>query len=337
MTAFQKIALITMATNSSMQKTVYPSIQLSENLPAPPKLNYIIPSSFSRQLADVPPSEHGCYEGTMTFIGSCCGFLRAYLPCCCFCCPNPYITVPQGTAGIMTKFGKAYKIVDPGLYFINQITEELHLVDIKIKISDVPRQMVMTKDNVSVDIDSVVYWHIMDPFVAMFHVQNVSSALMERTMTTLRDTIGAHTLQNVIENREVLAAEIRKIIDEIARSWGVVVESILIKDLKFSAELQDTLAAAAKQQRLGESKVISAKAEVQAAKLMREASDILNTPAAMQIRYLETLSAMAHQAGTKVIFMPADSESGMNKMVKAFSVDKGEQGPLYQLITILLD
>jgi len=298
--------------NNSTHENIMPLLDANRDLPSPPKISYRIPSSFAQELADVPASQHGCYEGCMTCIGSTCGCLRAYAPVCCFCCSNPFITVPQGNAGVLTRFGKAYRVVDPGLYFVNQMTEEMHLVDVKIKITDIPRQVVMTKDNVSISIDSVLYWHIVDPFVAKFHVDKVGSALLERTMTTLRDTIGAHVLQSVIENREALATEIRKIIDETSRSWGVIVESILIKDLSFSQELQETLASAAKQQRLGESKVISAKAEVQAAKLMREASDILNTPAAMQIRYLETLTAMAHQAGTKVIFMPADPESGMN-------------------------
>ncbi|KAJ1540002.1 hypothetical protein HK405_012167, partial [Cladochytrium tenue] len=94
---------------------------------------------------------------------------------------------------------------------------------------------------------------------------------------------------------------------EPARAWGVKIESILIKDMQFSKELQETLSAAAKQKRIGESKVIIAQAEVESAKLMREASDILNTPAAMQIRYLETLTSMAKAAGTKVIFMPTSS------------------------------
>ncbi|KAJ3332216.1 hypothetical protein HDU93_009198, partial [Gonapodya sp. JEL0774] len=106
-------------------------------------------------------------------------------------------------------------------------------------------------------------------------------------------------------NRETIAHEVQEIIEKPAEEWGVRVESMLIKDLQFSNELVETLSSAAKQKRIGESKVIAAQAEVNAAKLMREASDILNTPAAMQIRYLETLTSMASKAGTKVIFMPA--------------------------------
>jgi regulator of protease activity HflC (stomatin/prohibitin superfamily) len=218
--------------------------------------------------------------------------------------------------GIVSKFGKAYKIIDPGMSFVNQMTESVKKVDVKIQMTPVPRQVVMTKDNVTLTIDSALYWHIVDPFVAIYHVENVYMALLERTMTTLRDTIGAHTLQNVIENREALAAEIKRIIEGTSRSWGVVVESILIKDMSFSEELQKTLAAAAKQKRLGESKVITAKAEVQAARLMREASDILSTPAAIQIRYLETLTMMSQQPGTKIIFLPKEAENKMEKLSK---------------------
>lgn len=97
------------------------------------------------------------------------------------------------------------------------------------------------------------------------------------------------------------------IITPVANSWGIKVESILLKDLRFSQDLQETLSSAAKQKRIGESKVIAAQAEVESAKLMREASDILNTPAAMQIRYLETLQTMAKSANSKVIFMPGES------------------------------
>jgi regulator of protease activity HflC (stomatin/prohibitin superfamily) len=222
--------------------------------------------------------------------------------------------VPQGNAGIISKFGKAYKVVDPGLYFVNQITEGMTLVDVKVSITDVPTQVVMTKDNVPVHIDSVIFWHIIDPFVAKFHVANVNNALLERTMTTLRDTVGTHVLQNIIENREALAAEISKIIDTTAHSWGIVVESILIKDINFSKELQDTLSSAAKQQRIGESKIILAKAEVSAAKLMREAADILNAPAAMQIRYLDTIKDMSAHAAQKIIFVPTNPDTGTQNM-----------------------
>ncbi|KAK9679434.1 hypothetical protein K7432_016271 [Basidiobolus ranarum] len=164
----------------------------------------------------------------------------------------------------------------------------------------------MTKDNVNITIDSVLYYHVVDPYQALFGVSNVHQALIERTQTTLRGVLGTRVLQDCIENRETIADDIREMIDIPAREWGVTIESILIKDLDFSKELQESLSSAATQKRIGESKVISAQAEVDSAKLMREAAEILNTPAAMQIRYLETLSSMSKSSGTKIIFMPLE-------------------------------
>nr|KAJ3421852.1 hypothetical protein HK105_002051 [Polyrhizophydium stewartii] len=231
--------------------------------------------SFAREVP-LPPSEHPAYEVVMRLLGAVMGGLGS-VPCLPFCCWNPYRIVPQGNVGLLSRFGKFYRSVDPGLYFVNVCSEDLRSVDIKIQIEDVPRQQIMTKDNVSVDLDSVLYWHAVDPYIATYLVQDVRRALIERTMTTMRMILGARTLQDSIEHRESIANEIQAIISPAAQSWGVKIESILIKDLQFTRELQESLSAAAKQKRIGESKVIAAQAEVDAAKLMREASDILNT------------------------------------------------------------
>ncbi|KAJ3215439.1 hypothetical protein HK099_006371 [Clydaea vesicula] len=262
-------------------------------------------------------SEHGCYEGCLSFFGKIFGLCGA-TPCGC-CCPNPYKTVSQGEVGLITKFGKYYKSVDPGLYQINIFTEVVQKVNIKIRIEDIPRQTITTKDNVSCSIDSVLYWNIVDPYTATFLVENVRMAMNERTQTTLRTIFGTKTLQECIEHRDGIAAEISELIAEPAAAWGVRIESILIKDLQFSQDLQENLSSAAKAKRIGESKVIAAKAEVDSAKLMREAADILNSPAAMQIRYLETLAGMAKTSGAKVIFMPAsnsDPNSGLGNIAQ---------------------
>jgi regulator of protease activity HflC (stomatin/prohibitin superfamily) len=261
----------------------------------------IQPLSYATEIP-LPSSSHPLYEGMLNSLGQilgCCGSVP-----CFGCCPNPYKTVNQGNVGLISKFGRFYRAVDPGLYFINLFSESMLSVDIKIQVEDIPRQIVMTKDNVLINVDSVLYWHIVDVFQATFAVSNVRKALIERTQTTLRQILGMRTLQDTIENREVIAHEIQNIISQPAAEWGVKVESILIKDLQFSQDLQESLSMAAKQKRAGEAKVILAQAEVESAKLMREASDILNTPAAMQIRYLETLQGMSKAAGTKVIFMP---------------------------------
>ncbi|KAI8620058.1 hypothetical protein BC830DRAFT_638885 [Chytriomyces sp. MP71] len=243
----------------------------------------------------------------MNTLGTCVGVI-GMIPLCC--CINPFRAVEQGTVGLVTRFGRYYKSVDPGLIRINVMTEKLRVVNVKQNCTVIPQQVVMSRDNVNISIDSVIFWEVVDPYTASFLVVDVQQALVERTQTTLRQILGTRTLQECIENRETIAHEIQGIIEEPARSWGVKIESMLIKDLVFSTELQETLSAAAKQKRIAESRIIIAHSEVESAKLMREASDILNTPAAMQIRYLETLASMSKTAGTKVVFMPMSQNGG---------------------------
>eukprot|EP00826_Nyctotherus_ovalis_P057415 TRINITY_DN7844_c0_g1_i9.p1 TRINITY_DN7844_c0_g1~~TRINITY_DN7844_c0_g1_i9.p1 ORF type:complete len:206 (+),score=46.02 TRINITY_DN7844_c0_g1_i9:156-773(+) len=161
-----------------------------------------VPLSFARELAEIPSPQHKCYECYQ----GCCGDFLGCIGIMCSCCKNcsPYIKVPQGYAGIQKRFGKAYRIVDPGLYYVNPLCEDMSYVNIKVHITDVPKQMVTTKDNVPIHIDSVVYWHIIDPFVAAFHIAKIELALQQRTMSTLRDTVGEYNLQDVLENRNCL-------------------------------------------------------------------------------------------------------------------------------------
>ena len=188
---------------------------------------------------------------------------------CCIICPNPFKEVHQGNVGLVTKFGKFYKAVDPGLVKINPLSEKLIQVDVKIQIVEVPKQVCMTKDNVTLHLTSVIYYHIGSPHKAAFGITNGRQALIERTQTTLRHVVGARILQDVIERREEIAQSIGEIIEDVAAGWGVQVESMLIKDIVFSQELQESLSMAAQSRRLGESKIISAKAEVESAKLVR--------------------------------------------------------------------
>ncbi|KAI1120842.1 hypothetical protein F5Y10DRAFT_282968 [Nemania abortiva] len=259
------------------------------------------------QIVDENANPNGWYGSMINAFGACMGTLGA-VPCC-ICCPNPYKQVHQGNVGLVTKFGKFYKAVDPGLVKINPLSERLIQVDVKIQIVEVPRQVCMTKDNVTVDLTSVIYYHVTRPHKVAFGIANVKQALIERTQTTLRHVVGARVLQDVIERREEIAQSIREIIEDVAMGWGVKVESMLIKDIVFSQELQGSLSMAAQSKRIGESKIIAAKAEVESAKLMRQAADILSSAPAMQIRYLEAMQAMAKSANSKVIFLPAANQT----------------------------
>jgi len=258
-------------------------------------------------VVDNDANPKGWYGSMINALGACIGTVGA-VPCCIIC-PNPYKSVRQGNVGLVTKFGKFYKACDPGLVKVNPLSERLIQVDVRIQIVEVPKQTCMTRDNVTVNLTSVIYYHIIAPHTAAFGVTDVRQALIERTQTTLRHVVGARVLQDVIERREEIAHSIGEIIEDVAAGWGVQVESMLIKDMTFSNELQESLSMAAQSKRIGESKIIAAKAEVESAKLMRQAADILSSAPAMQIRYLEAMQAMAKSANSKVIFLPGASQS----------------------------
>ncbi|KAI9598638.1 SPFH domain family protein [Syncephalis fuscata] len=274
---------------------------------------------------EIPLGKQGGYAHIMNAIGSIIGAFRA-IPCC-LCCPNPYKEVHQGSVGLIERFGKYYKTANPGLVNVNPVSEKIRRVDIKMQITSIQDISIMTKDNVNITIDCVVYWHVVDVYLATYGVTQLEKALLERAQTSLRAILGGRSLQDCIENCESIGQSLGAMLEEPAASWGIRVENTLIKDLQFSQELQQSLSSAATQKRIGESKVIAAKAEVaywldiaikqwlihltrvpsylvDSAKLMREASEILNTPAAMQIRYLDTMAQMSKSGQTKVIFMP---------------------------------
>ncbi|ODQ63255.1 hypothetical protein NADFUDRAFT_29090 [Nadsonia fulvescens var. elongata DSM 6958] len=261
---------------------------------------HIIQTQYAQEL---PIPSNGLYGTMIGGLGNLIGFLGS-IPCC-ICLPNPYRHVNQGQVGLVTRFGKFYRAIDPGLVYVNPLSEKLHRVNVTVQVLDNPQQSCMTRDNVSIMLSSVLYYHIVTPQRALFGIDDVTHALQERTQTTLRHVVGARPLQDIIERREEVAAAITEILEEVATGWGIQVESLLIKDITLSAELQDTLSQAAKSKRLGESKIIMARSEVESAKLMRKAADILESKAAMQIRYLDAMQAMAKTSGSKVIFMPA--------------------------------
>lgn len=293
----------------------------SRNGDEPPKLINVQPPrredlqpSYAREIQPdtEDDSAHGWYGGMINTLGSVIGTCGA-VPCC-IVCPNPYRPVDQGNVGLVTKFGRFYRAVDPGLVKVNPLSERLIQVDVKIQIVEVPKQVCMTKDNVSLYLTSVIYYRITSPHKAAFGISNIRQALVERTQTTLRHVIGARILQDVIERREEIAQDIRGIVEDVAGHWGVEVESMLIKDIIFSEELQESLSMAAQSKRTGEAKVIAARAEVESAKLMRQAADILSSAPAMQIRYLEAMQAMAKSANSKVIFLPATNQTVQENM-----------------------
>ncbi len=249
-----------------------------------------------------------CYEGVVRCYGNCCGNFTTWACACCEGC-SAYKTVPESQYGVVKEFGKFIKVLPPGLHYLNPIVETLTLVDAREKVIDLKKQSIMTKDNVNVTIDAVVYYRIEDAYRALYSVQNVEQAVAEIAKTTLRDVFGHTLLQEALETKEKMARYIRETIEKPTYNWGVTITRVLIQEIIFSKDLQQNLSSAATAKRIAEGKIISAQADVDSAKLMREAAEQLNTRAAMQIRYLDALTTLAKAGNTKVIFMPGETSS----------------------------
>ena len=275
--------------------------------------SYQVISSTTTPMSAMSTSDtrHTSYETCLTGLGNAIGIL-CMAP---FCSLNPYRVIQEGHLGVILKFGRFDRIVRPGIYYVNLMSESLTAVNVQLQVVDVRGQSIMTKDNVNIGIDSILYYRISDVYKATFCVKDVEHAVVELTHTTLRDVLGKMTLQECVEHRDMLAQKVREAVIKPTHEWGVEVDNMLIKEIIFSTELQTTLSSAAKARRMAESKIITAQAEVESAKLLRAASDILNTDAAMQIRYLETLSMIAKNAGTKVLFLPTDQPSSRSHVM----------------------
>ncbi|SGZ50047.1 CIC11C00000004587 [Sungouiella intermedia] len=258
----------------------------------------MVAKDFAKTYATPPPNGYQNFIAGLGKVFGLCGMF-------CFCCDNPYQTVNQGEVGLVQTFGALSRTVEPGLSYVNTWSEKLFRVNIKINTKELPPQSCFTRDNLSVSITSVVYYNIIDPQKAIFSISDIHSAIMERTQNTMRDVVGSRVLQDVVEKRDEIAESIAEIISKTAYTWGVHIESILIKDLTLPQSVRDSFAKAAEAKRIGEAKIINAKAEVESAKQMRKASDILSSPAALQIRYLDALQNMSRNPGTRVIFMPS--------------------------------
>lgn len=157
-------------------------------------------------------------------------------------------------------------------------------------------------------VDASVYYKIINPRKATYRISNLGMAVSQLTFSTLRCVCGIHTLQEILEKRKEITHAIHQYIEEHVESWGIVIENVFMKDIMLNKDLQDALSTAAKERRLAESKVISAKADVESAKMMREAAEALNTKSAMQIRYFETIQNIVNTNNAKTVFLPLDTK-----------------------------
>ena len=264
--------------------------------------------------------ENPTFQACLQCWGCFTGWLATWV--CGCCCEAPYRRIPEAHWAVITEFGKYTRTLPPGLHYINPKTEQVLLVDRREKVINLQKQSIITKDNVNIQIDAIVFYFTYDPYKSIFEVSNLPMSIAEIAKTTLRDVFGNVLLQEAFESREKIAELIKEVVDKPTEKWGVDITRVLIQEIIIPQDLLRGLASAATAKREAEAKVIQAQADVDSAKLMREASDALNTPAAMQIRYLDAISALGQARNTKVVFMPGEGKNASTdvKQVKNFLV-----------------
>ncbi len=211
--------------------------------------------------------------------------------------------VYQYEAGVTFRLGRYQNTRKPGLRFIIPIIDKMRKIDTRVVTMDVPAQEAITRDNVTVKVNAVVYFKVTNPEAAVIEVYNYMQATFQIAQTTLRSVLGQSDLDELLSHREKLNQTLQKIIDEQTGPWGIKVSVVEIKDVELPASMQRAMAAQAEAERDRRAKIVHAEGEFQAAQKITEAAAILGKePAAIQLRYMQTLTQIATERTSTIIF-----------------------------------
>jgi regulator of protease activity HflC (stomatin/prohibitin superfamily) len=204
--------------------------------------------------------------------------------------------------------GRFWQVKGPGLVIIVPIVQQMVRVDLRTRVLDVPSQDVISRDNVSVKVNAVLYYRVIDPQRAIIQVEHFDVATSQLAQTTLRSVLGQHELDEMLAERERLNADIQRILDQQTETWGIKVQNVELKHVDLNENMIRAIARQAEAERLRRARIIEAEAEFQAAERLFQASQILaRSPQAMQLRYLSSLQNIATERSNTIVFpLPLD-------------------------------
>mgnify|MGYP000976457127 CR=1 FL=1 len=216
--------------------------------------------------------------------------------------------VPEYKRLVIFRLGRLAGSRGPGIVFLIPIIDRPVSVDLRILTMDVPVQEVITKDNVPIKVNAVVYFRVLDPSHSVVEVENYVLATSQLAQTTLRSVVGSVELDEVLSSREKINHELQKIIDERTDPWGIKVSAVEVKELELPEGMKRAMARQAEAERERRAKVINARGELQASEELRQAADTLSrSPASLQLRYLQTLLELGADQNSTVVFpLPMD-------------------------------
>ena len=205
--------------------------------------------------------------------------------------------------GVVFTLGRFSAVKGPGLIIIIPYVQQMVRMDLRVRVLDVPSQDVISQDNVSVRVNAVIYFRVVDPERATIHVEDFMSATSELSQTTLRSVLGKHELDEMLAERDKLNSDVQEILDAQTDAWGIKVANVEIKHVDINESMIRAIARQAEAERERRAKVINAEGEQQAAAKLLEAAEILGQrPEAMQLRYLSTLTTIGSEKNTTIVF-----------------------------------
>jgi regulator of protease activity HflC (stomatin/prohibitin superfamily) len=220
--------------------------------------------------------------------------------------------------GVRFTLGKFSGIMQPGLRFVFPIIQSWERIDIRTKVIDVPKQDCITKDNVSVNVNAVIYFNVADAAKSVLEVEDFAYATSQLAQTTMRDVVGATSLDNVLSQREEISKEIQQLVDKATDPWGIKVDSVVLKDIELPEQLQRVMAAQAEAEREKRALIIKAEGEIVAAENMAKAArQLAKTPGGLHIRTLHSISDISSDKSNTIVYaLPAEILRWVRKMGK---------------------
>jgi regulator of protease activity HflC (stomatin/prohibitin superfamily) len=210
--------------------------------------------------------------------------------------------------GVVFMLGRFWKIKGPGLVIVVPIIQTIVRVDLRTRVLDIPPQDVISRDNVSVKVNAVLYYRVIDPEKAIIQVEDFDFATSELAQTTLRSIVGQHELDEMLAERDKINTDVQRILDAQTGAWGIKVSNVELKHIDLDETMVRAIAKQAEAERMRRAKIIDAEGELQAAEKLAQAGDILSgRPEAIQLRYLGALQNIAGERSSTIVFpLPID-------------------------------
>ncbi|MDX1804709.1 MAG: slipin family protein [Alcanivorax sp.] len=210
--------------------------------------------------------------------------------------------------GVIFMLGRFYKVKGPGLIMVVPVLQQMVKVDLRVRVLDVPSQDVISRDNVSVKVNAVLYFRVLDAQKAIINVEDFYAATSQLSQTTLRSVLGKHELDEMLAARDALNRDIQEILDVQTDPWGIKVANVEIKHVDLDEGMVRVIARQAEAERIRRAKVIHANGEKEASQVLLEAARTLaEQPQALQLRYLQTLTEVANERSSTIVFpLPMD-------------------------------